>query len=72
MGPSAAPPAPGANRPGLFEGGNSPIRNRTPLGSYRRPVPRVLGDFKEGGHFLMGEVPRTTLDRWRGLEEGTP
>ena len=24
---------------------------------YRRPVPRVLGGSKGGGHFLMGEVP---------------
>ena len=35
----------------------SPTRNRTPLGPYRRPEPRVLGESKGDGHFLMGEVP---------------
>ena len=33
--------------------GTSLIRKRTPLGPYRRPMPRVLG----GGRFLMSEVP---------------
>jgi hypothetical protein len=32
-------------------------RKRTPLGPYCRPMPRVLGGFWGGGHFLMGEVP---------------
>ena len=29
----------------------------TPLGPYRRPMPRVLGGSQGGGRFLMGEVP---------------
>ena len=33
------------------------IRKRTPLGPYRRPMPRVLGGSQGGGCFLMGEVP---------------
>ena len=33
------------------------LGNRTPLGPYRRPMPRVLGGSQGGGHFLMGEVP---------------
>jgi len=37
--------------------GTSLIRKRTPLGPYRRPVPRVLGVSHGGGRFLMGEVP---------------
>ena len=37
--------------------GTSLIRKRTPLGLYRRPMPRVLGGFWGGGRFLMGEVP---------------
>jgi len=35
-------------------------RKRTPLGPYRRPVPRVLGESYGGGRFLMGEVPLHT------------
>ena len=31
-------------------------RKRTPLGPYRRPMPRVLGESKGGGRFLMSEV----------------
>ena len=30
---------------------------RNPLGTYRRPMPRVLGGSWGGGRFLMGEVP---------------
>ena len=33
--------------------GTSPLRKRTLLGPYRRPMPRVLG----GRRFLMGGVP---------------
>ena len=33
------------------------IRKRTPLGPYRRPMPRVLKGSWGGGCFLMGEVP---------------
>ena len=33
------------------------IRKRIALGPYCRPVPRVLGESKGGGRFLMGEVP---------------
>ena len=29
----------------------------TPLGPYRRPMPRILGVSQKGGRFLMGEVP---------------
>ena len=36
--------------------GTSLIRKRTPLGPYRRPMPRILGRSRGGGHFLMGEV----------------
>jgi hypothetical protein len=37
--------------------GTSPIRKRTPLGPYRRPMPRVVGGSWGGGRCLMGEVP---------------
>ena len=37
--------------------GTSLTRKRTPLGPYRRPMPRVLGGPQVGGRFLMGEVP---------------
>ena len=37
--------------------GTSLIRKRTPLGPYRRPIPRVLGGSKGGGRFLMSEPP---------------
>ena len=38
--------------------GTSLIRNRHPLGPYRRPLPRVLvGGSYGDGRFLMGEVP---------------
>ena len=33
--------------------GASPIRKRSHLGPYRKPMPRVMG----GGRFLMSEVP---------------
>jgi hypothetical protein len=36
--------------------GTSLIRNRTLLGPYRRPLPRVLGESYGGGCFLMSEV----------------
>ena len=36
--------------------GTSLIRNRTLLGPYRRPMPRVLGGSQRGGRFLMGEI----------------
>jgi len=37
--------------------GTSLIRKRSPLGPYRRAIPRVLGGSEGGGRFLMGEVP---------------
>ena len=33
------------------------IRNRTPLGPYRRPMPRVIGGPKEVGGFLCARYP---------------
>jgi hypothetical protein len=33
------------------------LRKCTPLGPYRRPMPRVLGGSWGGGRFLTGEVP---------------
>ena len=36
--------------------GTSQMRKRTPLGPYRRPMPRVPGGSQGGGRFLMGEV----------------
>ena len=43
--------------------GTSLIRKRTPLGPYRRLMPRVLGGSWGGGRFLMSEVPMYTLSR---------
>ena len=37
--------------------GTSLMRKRTPLGSYRRPLHRVVGGSKVGGIFLMDGVP---------------
>jgi len=37
------------------------IRKRTPLGPYRRPVPRALWWSWGGWRFLMSEVPLYTL-----------
>ena len=37
--------------------GTSLTRKRTPLGPYRRPMPRVLGGSQGVVRFLMGEVP---------------
>ena len=43
----------------------------TPLGSYHRPMPRVLGGAQGGGRFLMGEVPLySTLFRHGFFEIG--
>ena len=36
--------------------GTSLVRKRTPLGPYRRPIPKVLGGSEGDGRFLMGEV----------------
>ena len=36
--------------------GTSRISKRTPLGPYRRPVPRALGGSQGAGRFLKGEV----------------
>ena len=33
------------------------FQERTPLGPYRRSMPRVLGSSHGGGRFLMGKVP---------------
>ena len=41
----------------LFHPIGVPHRKCTPLGPYLRPLPRVLEGSKEGGRFLMGEVP---------------
>ena len=37
--------------------GNSLIRNRHPVGPYRRPMPRVLGGSYGGGRFLVDKMP---------------
>ena len=37
--------------------GTSLISKRTPLGSYRRPMPRVVGGSYGVGRFPIGEVP---------------
>ena len=37
--------------------GNPLTRKRSPLGPYRRPMPRVLGGSSGGGRFLMGGIP---------------
>ena len=37
--------------------GTSLTRKLTPLGPYRRPMPRVLEGSYEGGRFLIGEIP---------------
>ena len=50
---TAAPPGPYGGR----VQGTQLIRKRTPLGLYRRPMPRVLGGSQGGGRFLMGEIP---------------
>ena len=36
---------------------SSAPRGHTPLGPYRRPMPRVIGGSWVGGRFLMSEVP---------------
>ena len=36
--------------------GTSLVRKRTPLGPYRRPLPRFIGGSYGGGRFLMGEL----------------
>ena len=37
--------------------GTSLIKKRTPLGPYRRPMPRVPGGSEGGWRFLLGKVP---------------
>ena len=37
--------------------GTSLVTEQTPLGPYRRPMPRVLGGSQGVGRFLIGEVP---------------
>ena len=37
--------------------GTAPIRERLPLGTYRRSMPKVLRGSQGGGRFLTGEVP---------------
>ena len=37
--------------------GTSLIRNRRPLGPYRRTMPRALWGSQGGGRFLLSEVP---------------
>jgi len=48
--------------------GTSLIRKRTPLGPYRRPMPRVLGGSWGGGRFLMGEVPLYSVEAKCGAQ----
>ena len=55
--------------PGPYRG-TSLIRIRTPLGPYRRPMPRVLGGSQGGGRFLMGEVPLHESLSGRARERG--
>ena len=42
-------------------GGTSLIRKRTPLGPYRRPMPRVLGGPRGVDAFLWGRYPCMSL-----------
>ena len=42
--------------------GTSLTKQRTPLGPYRRLMPRVLRGSEGGGRFLMGEVPLNAGD----------
>jgi len=37
--------------------GTSLIINHPPLGPYRRPMPRFIGEYHGGGRLLMSEVP---------------
>jgi len=53
LGRGLSPPPP-AER---IDMGTSLERKRTPLGPYRRPMPRVLGGSWGGGRVLLGEVP---------------
>ena len=46
-----------SKREGDMYRGTSLERKRTPLGPYRRPMPRVLGESQGSGRALMGEVP---------------
>jgi len=39
--------------------GTSLTRKRTPLGAYRRLIPRGLGGSYEGERFLLSEIPLT-------------
>ena len=43
--------------------GASLIRKRTPLGPYRRPMPRVLRGSYGNERFLMGEIPVYTFSQ---------
>ena len=50
--------------------GTSLTGKRSPLGPYRRPMPWVLGGPKEGGCFLMIEVPlRGSRDNPKDLND---
>ena len=50
--------------------GTSLIRHSPPLGPYSRTMSGVLGGSKEGGMFLMGELPlygiRSTTEAFSG------
>ena len=48
--------APPSHNPAPYRG-TSLTRKRTPLGLYRRPMPRFLGRSYGGGQFFLGEVP---------------
>ena len=52
--------------------GASLIRDRTPLGPYRRPVPRVLGGSYWGGRFLMSEVPLYISRSYLAVDQPSP
>ena len=58
--------------------GTSLVRNRTPLGPYRRPMPRVLGGPGGVGAFLwarypcMGNRMHDEYSSGRVLEPGRP
>ena len=46
--------------PGILSGrvqGYLAHKKSTPLGPYRRPMPRVMGESQGGGRFLMVEIP---------------
>ena len=63
-------PLSGQERAQLAYRGTSLTRKRSPLGPYRRPMPRVLGGSKWGGRFIVGEVPVCRTGRAPTQTEG--